>query len=131
MDIINQKIIEKLTHDGRASWQEIGRELHLSGQAVAARVQKMMDEGTIDYFTIVYEKEYRYFITVYMQNSNFDAFERFLKESNFVQEAYKVTGEGCYQLTGVSEKSEELEQFLEKVLHFGRYKVLSKLRKIK
>lgn len=131
MDTINQKIIEKLKQDGRVSWQEIGRELHLSGQAIAARVQKMMDDGVIDHFTIAHEKTNKYFITVYMQNSNFDAFERFLKESDFIQEAYKVTGEGCYQLTGASEKPEAIELFLEKLLHFGRYKVLSKLRKVK
>lgn len=131
MDAVNQKIIEKLKKDGRASWQEIGRELHLSGQAVASRVQKMMDDEVIDHFTIAHEKTNKHFITVYMQNSNFDAFERFLKESDFIQEAYKVTGDGCYQLTGASEELAELEVFLEKLLHFGRYKVLSKLRKVK
>ncbi|MGL4662659.1 MAG: Lrp/AsnC family transcriptional regulator [Culicoidibacterales bacterium] len=131
MDEINKKIVEYLQENGRASWQEIGRDIHLTGQAVAARVQKMVDDGIIERFTITQEKQNKYFITVYMQNSNFEAFERFLNESSFIIEAHKVTGDGCYQLTGMSENNEDLDFFLEKLLHFGRYKVLSKLRKVK
>lgn len=131
MDAIDKKIIIKLKENGRASWQEIGRELHLSGQAVAARVQRMIDDGVFSHFTVEQEQTHKYFITVYMQNSNFDAFERFLHESEFVNEAYKVTGDGCYQITGSTENTEMLDVFLEKLLHFGRYKVLSKLRKVK
>lgn len=131
MDEINAKIISQLEGNGRVSWQEIGRELHLTGQAVAARVQKMVDDGIIERFTITQEKQYKHFITVYMQNSNFEAFERFLHETQFIIEAYKVTGDGCYQLTGMSEKAEDLEIFLEHLLRYGRYKVLSKLRKVK
>lgn len=131
MDSINEKIISHLQKDGRASWQEIGRELHLTGQAVAARVQRMIDEKTIDHFTITYEKAYKHFITVYMQNSNFEAFEKFVNETPFIIEAYKVTGDGCYQLTGMSDDNDALDFFLEKLLHFGRYKVLSKRRKVK
>lgn len=131
MDRINKEIIERLKVNSRLSWQEIGRDLHLSGQAVAARVQKMIDDGEIDAFTITYENRYTHFITVYMQNSNFEAFERFLQDSRFVIEAYKVTGDGCYQLTCMSDDYRELEQFLEKLLFYGRYKVLSKLKKVK
>lgn len=130
-DEINEKIIAHLQINGRASWQDIGRQLHLTGQAVAARVQKMVDSGQIERFTAIQEKSYKYFITVYMQNSNFEAFERFLNETVFITEAYKVTGDGCYELIGMTENNEELSFFLEKLLHFGRYKVLSKLRKVK
>lgn len=131
VDQINEKIIAFLKEDARMSWQEIGRELHLSGQAVAARVQKMIDERIIDRFTIAQTKKHMHFIIVYMQNSNFDAFESFIHDDAFVQEAYKVTGDGCYQLVCASDDNAHLEIFLEKLLRYGRYKIVSKLRKVK
>lgn len=131
MDKIDEKIITNLKANGRMSWQEIGRELHLSGQAVAARVQKMLDEKIIDNFTIEQTKMYKHFITVYMQNSNFEMFERFLLEETFVEKADKVTGDGCYQLTCSTDNQEDLNNFLEKLLRYGRYKVLTTIRKIK
>ena len=48
MDKINQAILACLKANSRRSWQEIGKQVFLSGQAVAARVQQLEDQGLIN-----------------------------------------------------------------------------------
>jgi Lrp/AsnC family leucine-responsive transcriptional regulator len=68
---------------------------------------------------------------MFMEQSDFLGFEIFLRETEGVEHAFKVTGEGCYQVIFVSESVEELETFLNHLLRFGRYKVSSSIRCVK
>ena len=131
MDKINEKIIEYLKKNSRLSWQKIGKELYLTGQAVSARVQKMEDEGIISGYRIRQKNIERHFITVFMQNNNFSQFEKYIKEQKCIEEAYKVTGEGCYHLVFTSNDNSKLATFLDDLLIYGRYKVLSSVRCVK
>ena len=131
MDKINEKIIALLKKNSRISWQKIGKELYITGQAVSARVQKMEDEGVISGYTIKQDNIERHFITVFMENNNFAQVEKFIKNQECIEEAYKVTGEGCYQLVFASMGNSKLENFLNDLLVYGRYKVLSSVRCVK
>ena len=131
MDKINEKIIALLKKNSRISWQKIGKELYLTGQAVSARVQKMEDEGIMSGYTIRQYNVDRHFITVFMESNNFGQFEKFIKTQKCIEEAYKVTGEGCYQLIFTSTGNLKLEKFLNDLLVYGRYKVLSSVRCVK
>jgi len=131
MDKMNRAILNQLQENSRKSWQQIGKEVHLTGQAVAARVQQMEDQGLITGYTIRQDNAERHFITVFMENSDFAGFELFLKNESRIESAYKVTGEGCYQLIFVSQNAGDLEPFLNAMLPFGRYKVASTMRTVK
>ena len=87
MDKINEKIIALLKKNSRISWQKIGKELYITGQAVSARVQKMEDEGVISGYTIKQDNIERHFITVFMENNNFSQFEKFIKNQECIEEA--------------------------------------------
>ena len=128
---MNQAILACLKTNSRMSWQQIGKQVHLTGQAVAARVQQMEDQGIISGYTIRQTQVARHFITMFMESNNFSQFEAFLQQHPHVESAYKITGEGCYQLSFISEQNDELEPFLNALLKFGRYKVASTLRCIK
>lgn len=52
MDELDEKILEILMDDGRASYIEIGRRLHLSEGAVRKRIHAMVKSGVINKFTI-------------------------------------------------------------------------------
>lgn len=72
--------------DSRMQWQEIGRIVHLTGQAVAVRIRSMQDEGIIEAFTVNlnHEKLGRPIfplITVFMSSTNHVSFQRFLSDS--------------------------------------------------
>lgn len=131
VNAMNLAILKRLKTNSRMSWQQIGKEVHLTGQAVAARVQQMQDEGVIAGFTIRQNQVERHLITVFMEQPNFDAFERFLQLDERVERAYKVTGEGCYQIEFISLSAGDLEPFLNALLSYGKYKVLSAIRCVK
>ena len=99
LDKMDRAILAALAHDARMTWQAVGRRVHLTGQAVATRVQQMVDGGTIRGFIVARGDLRRYFITVFMDTPQFDAFEAFLQAHAEVESASKIAGEGCYQVT--------------------------------
>lgn len=53
MDDIDEEILSILQSDGRRSFTALGRDVGLSANAVAARVQRLERVGIIDGFTVV------------------------------------------------------------------------------
>ena len=131
MDKKNTQILGLLVKNSRLSWQDIGKQVHLTGQAVAARVRQLEDDGTIQGYTIRQGNLQIHFVTVFMNNAKFSEFEEFLSKTPSVQQAYKTSGEGCYNLTVAVQNIEQLEQFLNALLKYARYRVASTIRTIK
>lgn len=136
IDHTDQKILQCLQKDSRMQWQEIGRIVHLTGQAVAARIRRMQDDGIIDAFTVNlnYEKLCKpiiAFITVFMNSPNHANFRNFLSAHHAVLEAYRISGEGCYWLKANFASQKELTEFLDAILFYGNYKVTLSIDKVK
>lgn len=130
MDDINQKILAALKENSRQSFRVIGESLFLTGQAVSMRVKQLEDTGYITKYTIREGHIQRHFITAYMKDASFDAFEAKLQTTKEVIEAYKVIGEGCYQLTYETRNPDMLAFFLKQIEPFATYKVLSSVRTV-
>ena len=72
IDETDQQILRCLQKNSRMQWQEIGKIVHLTGQAVAARILRMQDDGVIETFTInlnheKFGKPIFAFITIFMK----------------------------------------------------------------
>lgn len=130
MNQMNDKILSCLKTNSRMTWKEIGKRVHLTGQAVATRVKQMEEQNIISRYTICREDLKQHFITVFMESTDFIKFDSFLKKQNKVDQAFKVTGEGCY-LVIFCGADDELEEFLNLLLEYGRYRVSSTLKTIK
>lgn len=131
MDKMSRAILAQLSRDARMSWQQLGKQVHLTGQAVSTRVQQMVDSGVIRRFAVVRGDLRRYFVTVFMDTPRFDEFEAFLAMHEDVESASKVAGEGCYQLVLACEDEHALEDFTQSLLRYGRYKVATEMRRVK
>ena len=131
MDKINLAILKSLRMNARQSWQDIGRGVHLSGQAVAMRVLQMQDAGEITGYTIRTRPQSRHLVTVFMTSAKFDAFEKYIALQDEVLEAYKTAGEGCYQLAVEIDSIARLEAFLSSLLSYGTYRVHTVVRQVK
>ena len=131
MDKINRAILAQLACDARIPWQQLGKRVHLTGQAVSARVQQLLDDGVIRRFTVVRGDLRRHFLTVFMDNTRFDEVEAFLRGHPDVESASKVAGEGCYHVTLACDGDDGLEAFTQALLRHGRYKVATELRRVK
>lgn len=131
MDKTNRAILAQLARDARIPWQELGRRVHMTGQAVSARVQQMLDDGIIRRFTVVRGDLRRHYVTVFMDHTRFDEVETFLRGHPDVESASKVAGEGCYHVTLACADDAGLDAFTRALLQHGRYKVATELRRVK
>ena len=136
MDHTDQQILQCLQKDSRLQWQEIGKIVHLTGQAVATRIRRMQDDGIIEAFTVVLNyaklsKPITAFITVFMSSSNHAIFKGFIEDNSAVLEAYRISGQGCYWLKANFTNQKELTEFLDTILLYGNYKVNLSIDKIK
>ncbi|SSY81008.1 Lrp/AsnC family transcriptional regulator [Alysiella crassa] len=129
-DKISLAILQTLRQNSRISWQELGKTVHLSGQATAERVKQMQENGVIDGFTIR-ENRPRHFIGVMMKHTNFQAFEDWLRGKPNVESVDKTSGDICYHIVYATENMAELEQFLNELLQHGGYRLNSSIRRVK
>lgn len=130
MDKKDRAIVDLLKINSRMSWKEIGEKVFLSGQAVGLRVQSLLDRGVIERFTVSEYYESEQFITIYMNGSRFEEFENMVSCFAAVEALHKITGDGCYFIH-TRFAAAELEQFLQQVALYARYKVSHNLRRIK
>ncbi len=136
MDQTDLKIIELLKQNSRAQLKEIGKMVHMTGQAVAARIARLQDVGVIEGFTLRLNHEklgkpLNAYVVVYMKSNNHAEFMDFLRESDLVVEAYRISGGGCILLKVNASGEQEFDAFLDKVLCFGNYSVSTCISRIK
>lgn len=136
IDHTDQQILKCLLRDSRMQWQEIGKIVHLTGQAVATRIRRMQDDGIIEAFTITlnYEKLCKpisAFITVFMNSSNHGPFRIFIANHTAILEAHRISGEGCYLLKVNLADQKELSELLDAILLYGNYRVNLSIDKVK
>jgi Lrp/AsnC family transcriptional regulator, leucine-responsive regulatory protein len=128
IDNTDLKILECLKNNSRLHWKEIGEIVHMTGQAVAARVEKMKELEIIRYFTVALDyskigKSVLAFITIFMKSTKHAAFQDFIKSSKEIQEAHRISGDGCYWLKVCVNSQESLNTLLDEILKYGNYRL--------
>jgi len=135
LDYIDYEIIEYLKRNGRAQWKEIGRQIHLTGQAVADRVHRLEDLGIIERYTAIMDesklgKPVIALITIFMKTTLHDELRQFLKSRTEVEEVHRISGEGCYWLKACFPANSDLTSFLNVLLRYGNYRVNLSIEKL-
>lgn len=137
IDDIDLRILEALLDNALLTHKEIGESVHLTGQAVGARVRKLQDLGVIDGYTLRWDPQkiglhIHAFLIVFMSsNQPHQAFRNFVRLTESVKEVHRVGGEGCYWLRIRTSDSSELNKLLEEVLKYGNYKLGLSIEQIK
>lgn len=137
IDDLDFAILECLLENAALTYKEIGSKIHLTGQAVGARVRKMEEQGIIEGYTLRWNPEkigqsVHAFITVFMKSSSaHPAFLDFVKKHKEIKETHRVSGEGCYWLRVRVCGSEELNHLLNKILQYGNYKLSLSIDQVK
>jgi len=136
IDETDLAIIRLLEENSRRQWKEIGAAVHLTGQAVAARVRALEEAGVITGYTASVDaaklgKPLTAFITVFMASADHAAFHRFLEGEPSITAAHRVSGDGCYWLRADLAAHEDLNALLEKVLRHGNYRLHLSIGRIK
>lgn len=137
IDELDLRILRCLIDQADRPHKEIGQQVHLTGQAVGARVRKLQELGVIEGYTVRWNPEkiglnVLAFVTVFMKsNTAHKAFQTFARQNEQIVEVHRVSGEGCYTLRVRVGTPTELNVLLDELLQFGNYKVSLSIGQIK
>jgi len=136
LDQTDFQILSLLIKNSRMQWQEIGEEVHLTGQAVKNRIIKMENEGVIEGYTVnlnsaIMGKDVTAFITIFMKTTDHLSFKKYINNNSLVTEAHRISGEGCYMLKLTASNQAEIVDFLDDILKYGNYKLNLSIQNIK
>lgn len=123
MDALDEQLVNILSHDGRASFSELGRQVGLSTNAAAARVRKLESAGVILGYRAVLAAEapsgdtgIETFIDVRLRpEQDSEAFLGWVSREPAVRDAVHVTGPYDYLLRVVVRDTTELDRFLRRL----------------
>ncbi|MEC0227261.1 Lrp/AsnC family transcriptional regulator [Paenibacillus alba] len=137
IDETDLAILQVLLENAIRPHKEIGELVHLTGQAVGARIRKMQDSGIIEGYTLLWNPEkigltVHAFVTMFMKMTiSHSSFVTFVQSSEMVTEMHRVSGDGCYWMRVRVPSMVELNAFLDELLHYGNYKISLSIGQIK
>lgn len=136
IDEIGKVILGILKKDSRTTYKEIGESLHMTGQAVGSRVNKLVEEGVIKNFTINVDRSKidnatTSFIKVYMTTHDHGRIKNIISNRNEITEALRVSGDECYILRVETNSNEILNEIIDEINLFANFQVSSVLSVIK
>lgn len=136
IDQIDNQIIQILQDNSKLSFKEIGERIHLTGQAVGVRINKLIEEGIIENFTIAVNKEklgitINAMIKVYMKTLEHHRIKQLIENTDAIVEAYRTSSDCCYFLKVETSSNDELNSILDKINTFATYQLTLSIGKIK
>lgn len=137
IDDTDIRILQELLNNALLTHKEIGETVHLTGQAVGARVRKLQDLGVIDGYTLRWNAEriglhiHAFLILFMHSNQAHQALRELVQSNEAVQEMHRVSGEGCYWMRVRVSDMSKLNKLLDEILTFGNYKLSMSIERIK
>ncbi|MGL5577335.1 MAG: Lrp/AsnC family transcriptional regulator [Sarcina sp.] len=135
-DNIDLEILNVLEENSKITFKEIGSKLHMTGQAIGARVTKLIDEGVIRNFTINIDKTKldnitTSFIKIYMTTADHSRIKNLITKRDEIKEAFRVAGDGCYILKVETNNNSILNQIIDEINIFANYQISNVLTEVK
>lgn len=128
LDQIDMEIIRCLQNNSRMQWKQIGEIVHMSGVAVANRIQRMEELGVIEGYTVRLNEKllgniFCIFVIVMIKDYKHTKFQDFIQEHDEIKEAHRVSGEPCFILKVQVPDHNRLSKLLDEILVYGNYKI--------
>ena len=129
LDNIDYQIIDMLQKNARISAKEISEKVFLSSTAVAARIDRLVQRGIIDGFTVKLSARalgyaIRAFISLELEPKQKNEFYPYIKAVPNVVACHCVTGDFAMLLEVVFKDTTELDQFIGDLQRFGRTRTM-------
>lgn len=129
LDQVDKDILSLLNRNGRLSMTEIGKSVHLISQAVKNRINRLMDLGVINYYTVnvncpVYGYKVHALLRLSLRSNQRQAFETYIKNTTYlIEHCYQMTGQYMYQMDGHFLDHEALQACVQELEVFGSVEV--------
>jgi len=124
MDRINARILHALQDNGRTSWSGLASEINLSASACQRRVESLIENGTIQNFTINLNEEklgfpVKAFVAVNVDRQNTKLAQDFraqIQQHPQVQACHMISGTIDFMLEVVARDLNDLGQLIDEQL---------------
>ncbi len=125
LDDIDRRIISELCDSARLRVAELGRRVGLSPPAVADRLRRLEDSGTISFRTEVNPRALGYSICAIVRVSpqgggGVRLIPDIARDVPEITECYRITGEDCYFMKLHLRSIDDLEPILDRFTPYGR-----------
>ena len=122
LDEIDRKLVELLIRNARMSYSDLGAAVGLSRVAAKARVRALEERGAIEAYTAVIDPQkisgaVSCYFEIEVEPAAFGAVTEALRENDTVTQIYQVSGRNKLHVHAVAAGQEELEDFLDGVIH--------------
>lgn len=125
MNEIDREIVSILSENSRISITELSKRINLSRPSVSERIEKMLDRGVIEKFTLALNpgkigRGIIFYINISNLNIAYSVFENILKERKEVLECHRVTGQNNYIIKAATKDIIDMNNFLEELIKYGK-----------
>jgi Lrp/AsnC family leucine-responsive transcriptional regulator len=123
LDAYDRKILALLQQDGRASYSEIGRRVHLSSPAIAERIRRLEEANVIEGFSArinlrALGYSFETFVSIVVDSH--DALDAWAAAHPEVLALHSTTGNHCALLRLAVRTPEHLESLLKSLAKIGK-----------
>lgn len=127
-DEIDLKIIDMLKTNAKTPLKIIGEKVHLTPQAISNRIIRLQDLGLITQYTIstnnsLLGKSISAYITIFMKTTKHEQLTKLIKSTSIIEEAHRISGDGCYLLKVICSNMEEINLLLDNIMEYGTYRL--------
>ncbi|HLR14357.1 MAG TPA: Lrp/AsnC family transcriptional regulator [Bacillota bacterium] len=124
-DELDEKLIDELIKDGRASYVDLAKKVGLSRVAVKDRIQQLIDHNVIDRFTVAvnsekFGKKVSAFFEVDVEPQQLEDVAQNLADNPSVASVYQMTGPSTLHMHVLVEDFQKLETFINNELYSVR-----------
>ncbi len=125
MDDLDIKILSILHRDSRISITELSKLVSLSRPSVSERIEKMIDAGVIEKFTLAINLEKtRMKILCFLELSDlkitYEKLEELLVKIENVKDIYRVTGKSNYLVKAAFSSIADMNKILEELMKYSQ-----------
>ena len=124
LDVVNLRLLDELSRDGRLGMAELGRRVGMSAPAVAERVQRLERAGVISgYHAQIDPRAVGFPVSAVVRirpaPGQLQRIPEIARETPEVAECYRITGEDCYLLRLHLPAIDALEEILDRFTPYG------------
>src|SRR5699024_2599382 len=125
MDEIDNELIKLLQENSSLSITELSKKINLSRPSVKERIDKMLDKGIIEHFTVIVDtkkigRKLVFYIELANLNISHNTFVEKMLEKEIITEIHAVTGKNNYIMKASTPDVETMNELLEELMGYGK-----------
>lgn len=122
LDPIDNHILQRLAQNSRISYTDLAKEVNLSSVAVKDRIDRLVNQGIIEQFSIVISAEklgmkVSAYLELEVEPAHLQHIVEVLKENDRVAVLYEMTGPCVLHMHILVENLEEMERFMHESIY--------------